>query len=71
VSHQCPAAPCKRNLPDHLLMCKPHWYMVPPPLRSDVWDAYAGGAGVGTTELLLAQAAAIEAVNGKLSGMTP
>jgi len=70
MSHRCPARGCKRNLPDHLLMCRPHWYQVPYHLRSAVWNAYQDGAGVGTTELMLAQSDAIEAVNAKNAGAT-
>jgi hypothetical protein len=65
MSHQCPATGCKRNLPDHLLMCKPHWFQVPHHLRRAVWSAYQDGAGVGTLELLQAQTLAIEAVDEK------
>jgi len=67
VTHTCPARGCRRNLPDHLLMCKPHWYQVPAHLRRAVWDAYQDGAGVGNVELLNAQADAINAVNEKLA----
>jgi hypothetical protein len=68
MTHQCPTRGCKRNLPDHLLMCRPHWYQVPYHLRRAVWNAYDGGAGVGTWPLRVAQANAIEAVNAKLAG---
>lgn len=71
MTHQCPANGCKRNLPEHLLMCKPHWYMVPRHLRSDVWNAYQDGAGAYTPELLDAQSEAIWAVNQKLAEVKP
>jgi hypothetical protein len=46
-----------------MLMCRRHWFMVPRYLRSAVWAAYDGGAGVGSAGLLAAQADAIEAAN--------
>jgi hypothetical protein len=67
-SHECPANGCSRILPDHLLMCRPHWFQVPHHLRSAVWAAYQGGAGVGSGELMRAQDAAIEAVNSRAGG---
>lgn len=66
MTHQCPAEKCGRNLPDHMLMCRPHWYMVPSDLRAAVWATYRNGAGVGTLPLWQAQRDAIEAVNGKI-----
>jgi hypothetical protein len=48
-------------------MCRPHWYMVPAPLRSAVWNAWAGGIGAGTAAHRAAITAAIEAVNNKLA----
>ncbi len=65
--HECPAKGCSRRIPDHLLMCRNHWFMVPRMMRSAVWAAYDGGAGVGTSKLLMAQSAAIEAVNERLA----
>ena len=70
MTHPCPAYRCRRTMPDHLLMCKPHWYQVPYHLRLAVWDAYQDGAGVGTPELLAAQADAIQAVNEKIAEAT-
>jgi hypothetical protein len=66
VNHNCPATGCQRSVPSHMLMCRNHWYMVPKPLRDDVWDAYAGGAGVGTDEHTGAIFAAIGAVNDRI-----
>jgi hypothetical protein len=68
MAHICPLRPqgCKVQLPDHLLMCKRHWYMVPRDLRYAVTDAYASGAGLGSGALLHAQQAAIDAVRQKL-----
>jgi len=65
MPHACPARRCPRvNLPDHLLMCGPHWRRVPPPLQRAVTLAYDRGRGLGTLALLAAQTDAIMAVNG-------
>jgi hypothetical protein len=50
-----------------MLMCRPHWFMVPKPLRDDVWNAYAGGMGAGSEEHTDAIMAAVGAVNEKIS----
>lgn len=49
-----------------MLMCRPHWFMVPKPLRDAVYDAYAGGLGAGSPAHRDAILAAVEAVNAKL-----
>ncbi len=69
VSHLCPAGACPVTLPDHLLMCRPHWYMVPGHLRTAVYGAYRHGAGVGSMALFLAHAAAINAVQNRLAAV--
>jgi hypothetical protein len=61
--HPCPVRRCTREVPARLLMCAPHWRLVPRQVQRAVWDAYDGGAGLGSGELLRAQAAAIKAVN--------
>ena len=66
TSHECPATSCTRRVGAHMLMCRPHWFMVPKPLRDDVWDAYSGGAGAGSVEHVDAIRAAIAAVNARL-----
>jgi len=46
-------------------MCKPHWYMVPKPLRKEVWRTYRKGQEVTkdpSREYLAAAKAAIAAV---------
>ena len=48
-----------------LLCCKPHWFMIPKPLRQRVWKAYRKGQEVTkdpTPEYLAAAKAAIAAV---------
>lgn len=56
-SRLCPAAGCHRPVSPDRLMCRPHWYLVPKPLRDVVWATWRSGAGVGT----LAHADAIRA----------
>jgi hypothetical protein len=67
TAHDCPANGCMRRVAAHMLMCRPHWYMVLAPLRSDVWNAWADGAGAGTAEHWRAIIAAVRAVNEKLA----
>lgn len=68
MTHRCPVHGCPvTDLPDRLLMDRAHWAMVPLPLQSEVWRAYRGGAGVGSAELLRAQADAVAAVNARLT----
>lgn len=43
MSHVCHAAGCKVPVPPRMFMCKRHWYMVPLPLRNEVWKHYRPG----------------------------
>ena len=61
--HPCPVTRCRREVPERLLMCAPHWRLVAPPIKRAVWDAWNDGRGRGSTALLHAQAAAIRCVN--------
>jgi hypothetical protein len=63
MTHPCPARRCGVELPDHLLMCPPHWGLVPRELQQAVYACYDHGAGVGTLGLMRAQSAAIRAAN--------
>ena len=67
ASHKCPADGCTQRVAVHMLMCRPHWYMVPKPLRGAVWAAWAGGLGAGSPEHTAAITAAVDAVNAKLA----
>jgi len=66
AAHDCPATGCTRRVGRGMLLCRPHWFMVPKALRDAVWDAYAGGLGAGSPAHLEAVSAAVEAVNAKL-----
>ena len=66
MTHPCPIQRCPRSVPDHLLMCRPHWRLVPWDLGQAVNAAYSGPGSVGTPALVQAQRAAIKAVNERL-----
>lgn len=78
MAHRCPVKGCTvKNVDDEMLMCGPHWRMVPGPLQTNVWRAYrrtkalSPGAPIQvpnrTDALCHAQDAAIQAVNDKLA----
>jgi hypothetical protein len=67
MTHECPATGCTREVGIYMLLCRGHWYMVPPPLRAAVWNAWQDGAGAGSTQHTAAIHAAIRSVNEKLA----
>ncbi len=67
MTHECPAAGCTREVSISMLMCRSHWYMVPAPLRTAVWNAWQDGAGAGSAQHTAAISAAIRSVNEKLA----
>jgi hypothetical protein len=65
MSHRCHAIGCDVEVHPSLLMCRRHWFMVPKPLRKDVWRLYQKGQEVTkepSREYLAAAKAAIAAV---------
>lgn len=36
-THPCEVGVCDREVPRGMLMCRPHWYMVPKETRAEVW----------------------------------
>lgn len=60
-SHLCPANGCRQPVSPDRLMCRPHWYTVPKPLRDAVWTTWQSGAGAGTAAHTAAILAAIDA----------
>jgi hypothetical protein len=59
----CPIIGCQKT-PEHgHLMCKSHWFMVPQPLRNDVWQTYDHGRGLLGEAYAKARDAAIASVN--------
>lgn len=43
--HECPVAGCTVQIIRSMLMCKPHWSMVPEPMKLAVWREYNNSAG--------------------------
>jgi hypothetical protein len=43
TGHSCHAEGCNRQIPPKMLMCYPHWKMVPRPLQLAVWREYRPG----------------------------
>lgn len=41
--HTCHARRCTVAVPPTMLMCRKHWFMVPPAIRSRVWRHYRDG----------------------------
>jgi hypothetical protein len=62
-SHLCPAAGCRQPVSPDRLMCRPHWYQVPKPLRDAVWVTWRSGTGAGTPAHTAAILAAISAAS--------
>lgn len=65
MTHHCHAIGCNVPVEPWRLMCLPHWRMVPPALRADVWHFYRRGQERDknpSPEWLLAARAAIDAV---------
>jgi hypothetical protein len=67
VSHECPATGCAAAVSPSMLLCRPHWCMVPKPIRTAVWVTWADGAGQGTLAHCQAIRAAVAVVNRKLT----
>lgn len=44
--HTCHADGCTTPVPPRMFMCKPHWWMVPAPIRRAVWAHYRPGQEV-------------------------
>jgi hypothetical protein len=65
AGHHCHARGCEKEVPPKLLMCLPHWRMVPRDLQRAVWATYVPGQEVRkdpTPEYIQAHLAAVEAV---------
>lgn len=43
MAHTCHAVACETYVPPTMLMCRKHWFMVPPKLRNRVWTMYQDG----------------------------
>lgn len=65
IEHKCPATTeCGVMLPQHILMCKPHWYKVPKFLRDEVYRTWNRGKPKDWDEYLKVRQQAIDAVRG-------
>lgn len=63
--HVCHAYGCTTPVPPKMLMCPPHWRMVPQALKNAVWRYYRPGQEIDkkpSRQYLAAASAAIEAV---------
>lgn len=63
--HHCHARGCERAVPPKMLMCYPHWRMVPRLVQRKVWATYRDGQEITkdpSREYLAAAREAIEAV---------
>ncbi len=77
--HVCPANDCQQRLARHVLMCRPHWRMVPKVLQRDVNATWRTAARLATEPMgdsdrvqavrdyLVARREAVNFVNGRLS----
>jgi len=46
--HECPAPGCETLVSNDRLACRAHWYTIPQPLRSRLWNTWASGDGWGS-----------------------
>lgn len=46
MPHFCHAFQCKKEVPPRMLMCAPHWRMVPARVQKQVWAHYRPGQEV-------------------------
>lgn len=58
----CPVPGCETKHSRNLMMCKPHWFQVPKPIRDEVWRSFKG-EGVLSDTYLDAREAAIGSVS--------
>ena len=43
--HTCPIPGCQSMVPNSMLLCKPHWVMVPKPIQDLVYHHYRKNRG--------------------------
>ena len=61
MTHKCPIDDCRCVMPQHILMCRKHWALVPSILKNRV---YAGwNRGKITPDYVAARTEAIRSVN--------
>jgi hypothetical protein len=72
---RCPVRGCRAQLDPSRLMCRDHWYLVPKPLRDQVWATWRSGEGVFSPEhreavrmaIASCQAASFPAADGEVA----
>lgn len=77
--HACAVDECAKALAYHILMCRPHWRMVPKPMQRDVTATWRKASRLSgevlsnparveaVKDYLAARQAAVDLVNGKVS----
>lgn len=77
--HVCPANDCQQRLARPILMCRPHWRMVPKVMQKDVTSTWRNAARLAkepmadsdrvqaVRDYLVARRAAVDFVNGRLA----
>ncbi len=77
--HVCPANDCQQRLARPILMCRPHWRMVPKVVQKDVTSTWRNAARLAqepmgdsdrvqaVRDYLVARRAAVDFVNGRLT----
>ena len=43
MSHHCHATDCTKPVPPQMWGCRQHWFMVPKPIRDEIWRTYRVG----------------------------
>ena len=74
MSHKCHADGCSKEIPPKLLMCLPHWRMVPRNIQNQIWQHYRPGQELDkrpSKAYLIVMNAAIEAVRNKENARNP
>jgi hypothetical protein len=66
--HKCPIDNCAEYLPSHILMCRRHWYQVPPHLRQGVYQTWCNGKPANLQDYLTARTEAVRSVNLLMGG---
>lgn len=68
--HACAIPSCCKQIPTSMLMCRAHWFMVPPAIRTavnDTWSLAPDMRALENPEYMAARQSAIDAVQEKLA----
>ena len=49
MSHTCHWPGCELEVPPKMWGCKKHWFMLPKPLRDEIWATYRPGQEITKT----------------------